>query len=296
MPSQIEPPDRESAYRTLVSTETLASHLDDPDWAIVDCRFELSRPARGREDYLRAHIPGALYADLDRDLAAPVEPGRTGRHPLPDAAILAARFSAWGIDARVQVVVYDDAGGMVAGRLWWMLRWLGHGTVALLDGDWRAWLREGRPVASGEESRPPRIFVPRLQEGLTADSAEVAAAVESGGFALLDARAPDRFRGQNETIDPKAGHIPGAHSAHYAANLDAQGYWRSAADLRARYDALLDGRDPAQVVAYCGSGVSACHTLLALEIAGLPGARLYPGSWSEWITDPARAIATDEVA
>ncbi len=291
------------SYTTLVSTDLLAEHLDDPNWVVVDCRFDLRDPARGARDYAAGHIPGARYADLDRDLSGPVEPGRTGRHPLPDAAALAEQFSQWGIDAGVQVVAYDDTGGGYAARLWWLLRRLGHEAVALLDGDWRAWVREGRPIETGAttaHTRPARRFVPQIEPGMAADADEIAAGSEAeraqGGMALLDARAADRYRGQNETIDPVAGHIPGARSAPFAENLDAEGRFLPPDTLRARYQALLDGAPPAEVVVYCGSGVSACHNLVAMEIAGLRGARLYPGSWSEWITDPARAIATEEVA
>lgn len=283
-------------YTTILSTGTLADHLDDPDWAIFDCRFDLTAPTRGREAYTRAHIPGALYADLDRDLSSPVIPGVTGRHPLPEAAALAERLSSWGIDDRVQVVAYDDSGGSYAGRLWWLLRWLGHESVALLDGDWRAWVREGRPVSGEVRTRPPRRFMAQPQPQRLAEAAEIHAALGSNALALLDARTNERYRGLNEMLDPKAGHIPGARSAHYGANVDAQGYWLPADQLRAHYEAILGDADPAQAVAYCGSGVSACHTLVALEIAGLRGARLYPGSWSHWITDPSRPIVTSEVA
>ncbi len=285
-----------SPRTTIVSTNELAAHLQDPSWAIVDCRFDLANPARGRRDYLAGHIPGAVYADLDGDLSSPVVRGETGRHPLPSLDKLAQRLGGWGIDEAVQVVAYDDAGGLYAGRLWWLLRLLGHPGVALLDGDWRAWQREGRPVQEGDRQRSARTFTPDAEAGRklagAVDTETIAAQLATSNFLLLDARGADRYRGENETIDPVAGHIPGAHSAPFAANLAADGHWIDAEALRHRYEELLAGTSPAQVVAYCGSGVSACHTLLALEIAGLPGARLYPGSWSQWITDPARPIAT----
>lgn len=281
---------------TIVATADLAAHLDDPAWAIVDCRFDLAAPARGRRDYLASHIPGAVYADLDADLSSPLRPGVTGRHPLPPLDALAARLGQWGIDDGVQVVVYDDAGGLYAGRLWWLLRLLDHPAVALLDGDWRAWQRVGRSTRSGDEQRSVRTFTPDAAVGRSlagaVEAEAIAAAIGSGRFLLLDARGADRYRGENETIDPVAGHIPGARSAPFTANLEADGHWRDAATLRNRYGALLGDAPPEQVVAYCGSGVSACHTLLAMEIAGLPGARLYPGSWSHWITDPSRPLAT----
>lgn len=278
-------------YRTLVSAATLAAQLDDPAWAVVDCRFALAAPEQGRAAYLAAHIPGAVYAHLDEDLSGPVVPGKTGRHPLPAVEQIAARLGAWGVDHSVQVVAYDDSGGMVAGRLWWLLRWLGHPAVALLDGGWGAWLRADGPTRPGAESRPARTFTPQPDDRLAAGTDEVHAHLHDPRTVLLDARAADRYRGENETLDPVAGHIPGALSAPYAANLNPDGTFRSPAALRARYAALLGNRTTEQAVAYCGSGVSAAHTLIALEHAGLPGARLYPGSWSEWITDPARPVA-----
>lgn len=277
---------------TLVSTDTLAAHLDDPAWAIVDCRFDLAQPARGRAAYLDAHIPGAVYAHLDEDLAAPHIPGRTGRHPLPAPDALAATFSRWGIGPGVQVVAYDDAGGMYAGRLWWLLRWLGHNAVALLDGDWRAWQREGRPTRAGVEQRSPRSFVPALQPKMVADADAIKQRLGDPHLRLLDARAYERYLGQNETIDPVAGRIPGAVSAPWAGDIEPDGSWKAPDALRARFATLLDGAPAEQAVVYCGSGVSAAHLLVALEQAGLPGARLYPGSWSDWITDPARPVAT----
>ncbi|MGL4651411.1 MAG: sulfurtransferase, partial [Caldilineaceae bacterium] len=188
----------------LISTDTLATHLNDPSWAVVDCRFDLTQPARGRAAYLDAHIPGAVYAHLDEDLAATHQPGRTGRHPLPSPDIFAITLSRWGIGPDTQVVVYDDASGVYAGRLWWMLRWMGHDAVSLLDGDWRAWQREGRAVRSGAETRPAATFVPHLRRHLVADAAEIAARLGDPTLRLLDARTLERFQGLNETIDPIA--------------------------------------------------------------------------------------------
>lgn len=279
-------------YTTLVSTDTLAAHLADPEWAVVDCRFNLRETESGRAAYLEAHIPGALYAHLDEHLSTPHIPGITGRHPLPEVDAMVATLSEWGIGPGVQVVVYDDAAGFYAGRLWWILRWLGHDAVALLDGDWRAWVAEGRPVRSGAETRPPRSFVPRLRPELAADAGEIAQRLDDPALRLLDARTFERYQGLNETLDPVGGHIPGARSAPTAENLRADGHWKSAAELRAHYEALLDGRSPEETILYCGSGVSAVHDLIALEVAGLPGARLYPGSWSDWVTDRERPVAT----
>jgi thiosulfate/3-mercaptopyruvate sulfurtransferase len=281
-------------HTTLVSTATLAAHLDDPSWAIVDCRFDLRQPHTGREAYRAAHIPGAVYAHLDEDLSTAHLPGRSGRHPLPRPDAAAATFARWGIEPGVQVVAYDDAGGMYAGRLWWMLRWLGHDAVALLDGDWRAWQREGRPVRPGEEQRRPGRFVAAPHPALVAGAEEVAGLLGAPGQRLLDARAFERYQGLNETLDPVAGHIPGALSAPFGDNLEPSGAWKQADALRARFETLLAGAPPESVVVYCGSGVSAAHLLLAMEHAGLPGARLYPGSWSEWVTDPSRPVATGE--
>jgi thiosulfate/3-mercaptopyruvate sulfurtransferase len=281
-------------YKSIVSTSQLAHNLQDPDWVVMDCRFDLAQPRRGRAAYLVSHIPGAQYADLDVDLSGPVVSGLTGRHPLPDPESFAHRLSEWGIDHRTQVVVYDDAAGLYAGRLWWMLRWMGHDMVALLDGDWRAWQIEGRPLEAGQTSRPPRNFIASLQPQLAVDAEALVASLGEPSLLLLDARAADRYRGENETLDPVAGHIPGAISAHFAANLAPDGTFLSPDDLRTRYQGLLDGASPTTCVVYCGSGVSAAHNLVAMEIAGLPGARLYPGSWSHWITDSSRPIAVGE--
>lgn len=282
------------SFTTLISTEELAHYLGNPNWAVVDCRFALADPAAGRAKYLQSHIAGAIYADLDQDLSGPPIAGRTGRHPLPKPDDFVATLSRWGIDEHVQVVAYDDAGGMFAGRLWWMLRYMGHTNVAVLDGDWRAWLREGWPVAAGEESRAPRRFTPRLRPELLIDADEIAARLGTPNLVLLDARGRDRFRGENETVDPKAGHIPGARSAPFVENLDSEGYFRSAEELRGRFTEIMEDRPGDEVVLYCGSGVTAAHNALAMVYAGLREPRLYVGSWSDWITDPARPIATGD--
>jgi len=281
-------------HSTLIDPEVLATRLADPGWAVVDCRFTLTDPARGERDYLAAHIPGAVYAHLDRDLAGPVVPGRTGRHPLPDVAAFAGTLGRWGIGPGVQVVAYDDAGGAIAARLWWLLRWLGHGAAAVLDGGWQAWAAAGRPARSGREARPARVFAPAPRPDLVAGAAAVERLRARPDGRLLDARAADRFRGENETIDPVPGHIPGARSVPFAANLGPDGRFKSPADLRARFEGALAGAPPDQAVVYCGSGVTAAHDLLAMAHAGLGMAKLYAGSWSEWITDPARPVATGD--
>ncbi|MCC6454308.1 MAG: sulfurtransferase [Caldilineaceae bacterium] len=283
-------------YTTLIETAELAAHLDDPQWAIIDCRFSLNDTTLGRRQYLDAHIPSAVYADLDVDLSGPVTKGETGRHPLPDVNVFAAKLGSWGIDERVQVVAYDGAGGMVAGRLWWMLKWLGHEKVAVLNGDFRAWLHEERPTVSGEESRTPRTFTPRPQPERLVGASEVLAHLCDPKVSLLDARAHDRFRGENETLDAKAGHIPGAKSVPYSENLDAQGRFLSPQHLAERFQDLLGDVPAEQAVLYCGSGVSAAHNALAMAHAGLGTPRLYVGSWSDWITDPARPVATGDEA
>jgi len=279
-------------FATLISPAEVAAHIDDPDWAIVDCRFALADPPKGRRDYLAAHIPGAVYAHLDEDLSGPVVPGKSGRHPLPEIDAFVTTLATWGIGDGVQVVVYDDANGMYAGRLWWMLRWQGHDAVALLDGDWRLWQAEGRPTRSGAEQRAARTFTPRVRPKMLAISDEIAGRLGAPDLHLFDARAADRYRGENETIDPVAGHVPGAVNAPYALNLDADGRFLSAGELRERYETLLGDAPAEEAIFYCGSGVSAVHDLIAAEVAGLGLPRLYVGSWSEWIADPARPVAS----
>ena len=281
------------SFYTLIKPEQLADHFDDLNWVIVDCRFSLADTENGQQDYIQAHIPGAVYAHLDRDLCSPVVPGKTGRHPLPAIDTLVQSLNRWGIDRQTQVVTYDAAGGaMAAARLWWLLRWLGHETVAVLDGGWQAWLRAGLPVSSGEERRSPRIFIPDLRMDLLADTAEVLVSSRQPNFRLLDSRNADRFRGENETIDPIPGHIPGAISAPYVENLDEKGDLLPGEALRQRFLNLL-GSVPAQsAIFYCGSGVTAAHNLLALAHAGLGDGKLYAGSWSEWITDPSHPVQT----
>ena len=276
---------------SLVSCAQLATHLDDPQWRVFDCRHQLSDVGYGARAYAEGHLPGASFLHLDRDLSAPMT-GRNGRHPLPDPQRLADLLGAAGVADSTQVVVYDDAGGMVAGRLWWLLRWLGHERVAVLDGGIGQWLKEGRPLTTEVPVAAPARFAEKIAPRdwvLSAD--EVQARIGSDELCLVDARAPDRFRGENETLDAVGGHIPGARNRFFRDNLDAQGLYRPAAELRREFLALLDGVDPARVVMYCGSGVSACHNLLAMELAGLPMARLYAGSWSEWCSDTARPVA-----
>ena len=274
---------------TIVSCSELAAHLNDADWRVFDCRHQLSDPGYGEKAYAAGHLPGAFFLHLDRDLSG-LKTGKNGRHPLPDPQQLAVKLGAAGVSQQTQVVVYDDAGGMMAGRLWWLLRWLGHDKVAVLDGGIGQWLKEGRPLSSEIPTSKPADFSV-VQRDWVVSADDVLANIERGEFCVIDARAPDRFRGENETMDPVGGHIPGARNRFFRDNLDADGYFRSAAELRNDYLGLLAGVEPAQVVMQCGSGVTACHNLLAMEIAGLHGAKLYAGSWSEWCSDPARPVA-----
>ncbi|HMN28439.1 MAG TPA: sulfurtransferase [Caldilineaceae bacterium] len=282
-------------YTTLIATADLAAHLADPNWVLVDCRFKLDDKAAGRKGYLAGPIPGAVYAHLDQDLSGPIIPGQTGRHPLPSVDSLVQTLSRWGIDGQTQVVAYDDNQGMMAGRLWWMLRWLGHDAVAVLDGGFRSWQQESRPVVGGEESRTLRRFVPHPRPEMQVSVDEVMHNLHNPQIRLFDARDEARYRGEVTGLDPVAGHIPGAQSAFYGHNLDADGKFLPPEQLRARYAALLGDTPPEETVFYCGSGVSVHHDLIALEHAGLGrGARVYIGSWSEWITDPSRPIATGD--
>ncbi|TAM47956.1 MAG: sulfurtransferase [Gammaproteobacteria bacterium] len=280
-------------FTTLVDTDTLARHLADPRWVVVDCRFTLTDTGAGRRAWTAGHIPGARYAHLDEDLSSPITP-RTGRHPLPDPNALARKLGAWGIDESKQVVVYDDTFGAMASRLWWLLRWLGHESVALLDGSYPKWVREKKPVTPEAPVVHQTTFYPRVNNTFWVNADFVERVRQDEAFVVFDARAEERFRGEVEPLDKVAGHVPGAVNAMYEDNLDVSGEFLSAEELRERYLDLLGGVVPDQAIHMCGSGVTACHNVLAMEHAGLPGARLYAGSWSEWITDPNRPVATGE--
>ncbi|MDH5506757.1 MAG: sulfurtransferase [Anaerolineae bacterium] len=282
-------------YETLISAEKLVEKLNHPDWAIVDCRFSLADPALGSKLYRKAHIPGAVYAHLDDDLSGRVIPGKTGRHPLPEIDEICQTFSRWGISAGNQVVAYDDAGGAIAARLWWMLRWLGHTAAAVLDGGWGKWQRNEYAVKQGVESRQARPFTPTPREAVVVDTQGVLAMRIPVDGMLIDSRRPERYRGELETIDAVAGHIPGAINAPYSENLDANGLFLSQERLKARFELLLGAQRAEQAVFYCGSGVTAAHNILAMAHAGLGEARMYPGSWSEWITDANREISREAV-
>ncbi|MGY2486944.1 sulfurtransferase [Cupriavidus sp. CP313] len=280
--------------KPLISVTALQSLLATPgDCVVIDCSFDLADPAAGREAYRTGHLPGAFYLHLDNELSGP-RTGGNGRHPLPDADDLAARLHALGVDDDTPVVAYDAQGSMFAARLWWLLRWLGHDAVAVLDGGKDAWVKAGLPLEHDAADEPefPGKFQRRKSLVPTVDAAALMDNLERASLLVVDARAPDRFRGENETLDPVGGHIPGAVNRFFKDNLGTDGRFKPAETLRAEFGAVLGARAPAQTVMQCGSGVTACHNLLALEAAGLGGAALYPGSWSEWCADPARPVAT----
>jgi thiosulfate/3-mercaptopyruvate sulfurtransferase len=279
-------------YDTLVSAAQLKDLMRSGGVLVLDCSFELSDPAAGERLYRAGHIPGAHYVHLEDTLSAPRN-GSNGRHPLPTRGAFAAAMAALGAEDDTQVVACDNADGMYAARLWWMLRWAGHRAAAVLDGGLAAWKADGGAVAS-ELPRPPLAgrFTLRTPLVDTVDYAFMRANIDRRERVVLDARAPDRFRGENETLDPVGGHIPGAANRLFRDNLGADGRFKSALQLRAEFEAVLRGRPADQVVNQCGSGVTACHNLLAMETAGLAGAALYPGSWSEYCAQPGAAIAT----
>jgi thiosulfate/3-mercaptopyruvate sulfurtransferase len=277
-------------YTTLISTAELAGHLDDPRFIVVDMRHDLAQPdAWGETQYRAGHLPGARFVHLDRDLSAP-KTGSNGRHPLPSPEAAAATFGRLGIGAASQVVAYDQQQGMYAARLWWMLRWLGHDAVAVLDGGFDKWRREGRPVTTDAPHLEPTAFSIR-RVAPTVDAPVVLASLPEHSLVIVDARSPERFRGEVEPMDPVAGRIPGSINRPASQNLTAAFTFKLAPQLRADFERLLKGAPPDRIVHSCGSGVTACHNVLAMEIAGFPATRLYPGSWSEWCADPSRPIA-----
>jgi thiosulfate/3-mercaptopyruvate sulfurtransferase len=279
------------AFTTLIDADSLAARLGHPDLALFDCRFELGNPAWGEAAYADAHIPGAQYLHLDRDLSSAITP-RSGRHPLPDPQSLARRLGELGASADLQIVAYDQGNGAHAARLWWLARWIGLRHVAVLDGGFAAWRAAGLPVESTRQAPRARSVPVSLDPSLAVDVDTVDHLRRRPGTLLVDARGAERFAGGNETIDPVAGHVPGARNRPFTANLGGDGKFLPADTLRQRWQVLLGSQPPSAVVAMCGSGVTACHNLLALEHAGLGGARLYAGSWSEWIRDPRRPVAT----
>ena len=274
-------------FQTLVSAEIVANRLNDPKWAMVDCRFDLNDHAVGTRLYKEKHIPGAVYAHLNKHLSAPSN-GKNGRHPLPDTKQLQSTFSKWGIDSKVQVVAYDQGSGMFASRLWWLLRYLGHDNVAVLDGGFAHWLRGDHPTYAGEESRGSVRFSGEPHHWMCVSVDEVLRLYQDPSCQLIDARAPERYRGDVEPLDPVAGHIPDSVNHFFKNNLTSDGTFLPPSALRQRLESILNGHEAERAISYCGSGVTACHNLLALTHAGLSGARLYAGSWSEWCADQKR--------
>jgi thiosulfate/3-mercaptopyruvate sulfurtransferase len=283
-------------YTTLIEPAALAPHTFEPNWLIVDCRHDLMNLAAGREAYTAGHLPNALFADMEHELSGEKRDASgafRGRHPLPEKDAFIELLRAWGVNDDTQVVAYDAHGGMFAARLWWMLRWVGHEAVAVLDGGVPAWQSAGLGLSMDAPAPRPRgTIAARAPLVTTMDVNAVLHNVEHGGRTVVDARAPDRFRGENETIDPVGGHIPGAKNRFFKDNLQPDGRFKAAEQLKAELGVAVG--DARSAIMQCGSGVTACHNLLALEVAGMPGAALYPGSWSEWSADAARPVVTGD--
>jgi len=279
----------------LISPQQLAARLEQPGLVILDCRFALEDPDYGQRSYAGGHLAGAHFADLERDLSGPVVKGMTGRHPLPEPATLIARLQAWGIDADSDIVLYDDGPGAYAARAWWLLAWLGkRDGVFILDGGLKAWHAAGLPLSLDPPTNVLGHFTGQPDKSLLLSAEQLQKRLGQPTLTLLDARGQPRFRGEVEPIDPVAGHIPGAQCAAFTDNLGSDGRFLPTDQLKKRFAAKLGERSPTELVAYCGSGVTACHNLFALCLAGYPLGSLYAGSWSEWITDPQRAVATGD--
>jgi len=281
-------------YDSLISPKIVEENLTTENWRFFDCRFVLNNPQQKQSEFRISHLPKASYVNLEKDLSDPHIIGKTGRHPLPDEEKLSKKFSLWGIDSSVQVVVYDDFGGAHAARLWWILRWLGHDKVAVIDGGWQRWIKENRPISKENFSPKSRLFKARPRDNLHVSSKNVLNYCLDNEIQVLDARSQERFRGENESMDPVAGHIPSAISAPYNKNLDEEGNWKSKSELRKMYLEILNGSPAEKAVVYCGSGITACHNILAIYHAGLGLSRIYPGSWSDWINDPRRPVAVGQ--
>jgi thiosulfate/3-mercaptopyruvate sulfurtransferase len=277
-------------YTTLVSPATLNQNIENPNWVIVDCRFSLTNSDAGSYAYRHGHVPHARYAHLNKDLSSAIT-DFTGRHPLPDFTLLAKKLGDWGIANNSQVVVYDDAGGAFAGRLWWLLRCMGHDKVAVLNGGIQLWQRQGFALTTTLPTIKPTPFRPYLNPAYWLNASQVQNSIAKKAIRLIDARTPERYRGEQEPIDPVAGHIPDALNRPFQLNLDKNGLFLSADSLCKQFKQIIGTKTPEQVVHYCGSGVTACHNLLAMEYAGLTGSKIYAGSWSEWIRDKNRAVA-----
>lgn len=280
------------SYKTLISCTTLAEHLNDVNWVIVDCRFNLADTEAGAYKYRHGHIPNARYAHLDKDLSSQIT-AKTGRHPLPYITTFCPKLGQWGISNNTQVITYDDAGGAFAARLWWLLRYLGHDNVAVLDGGIQHWQQQNLPITTQLPKIQPAIFRPYLNENLCLSANQVEKLLAQKKLTLIDARAQERYCGQTEPLDPVAGHVPGTLNRPFQLNLDKRGRFLPPESLQHQFSQLTDRQSSQQVAHMCGSGVTACHNLLAMEYAGLEGSKLYAGSWSEWITNRNRAVISD---
>jgi thiosulfate/3-mercaptopyruvate sulfurtransferase len=280
------------SYKTIITCHEATDHLGETDWVFVDCRAQMADHEYGYRVYRQSHLPRAVYAGLENDLSGTIIPGVTGRHPLPDPEQLIALIRRLGINNTSQVVVYDEqAGQMAAARLWWLLKWAGHEAVAVLDGGIHNWRALDLPLASGDHQNPPSLFTANFQERLLASATDVTTSLTTPTTLLVDSRAADRYRGENETIDPVAGHIPGAVSAPFGETIATDGTLKPPLLLKEHFQQRLAGTDRLPVF-YCGSGVTAAQNILAYVHAGLRMPRLYAGSWSDWITDPSRPVAT----
>ena len=278
-----------AAFTTLIDSATLASQLPRDDLVVFDCRFDLGNAGWGEAEFAKAHIPGAQYLHLDRDLSSTITPV-SGRHPLPEPQAFAARAASLGVGPGCQVVAYDQGNGAYAARLWWLLRWIGFRSVAVLDGGMNAWIAAGLPLESAIRTRTPHSLPVSVDDHAWLTANRVDELRRAPGHLLVDARSAERFAGRNETLDPVAGHVPGARNVAFTGNLGADGRFLPVSQLRRRWEVVLGSLPPSALISMCGSGVTACHNLLALEHAGLVGARLYAGSWSEWIRDPRRDV------
>ncbi len=277
-------------FQTLISANQLNQQLNDPNWVIIDCRYSLHHPEKGRQDYLESHIPGAYYAHLDEDLSSPHIPGKTGRHPMPDLTKLIELFASWGIKEDAQVIVYDYKSGGIAARLWWLLQYMGHENTAVLNGGWQHWIQSHLPVEKNLPQAKTEAFNPKIKEQKLIKTGNDLLKNKNDNQIIIDSRSQERYQGLNEPIDPVAGHIPGAINAPFMNNVNNEGLFKSKEVLREQFAKTLQGKEAQQAVFYCGSGVTACHNLLALKHAGLGEGKLYLGSWSEWITDPEHSV------
>lgn len=270
-------------YTNIINAADLNANLNNPDWVIVDCRFSLADTEEGRNLYAESHIPGAIYSHLDEDLSGEIIKGETGRHPLPEADKFEAILSSWGVDKNTQVIAYDAKNGAIAARLWWMMRWVGHDKAAVLNGGLSAWTKADFPMDNVTPEISPKSFKAKVQDDLSFDFEEIDIIREEADYCLVDSRAAFRYRGEKEPIDPIAGHIPGAINLPFPENWDEDGLMKAPEWLKERFEKATGGKADDNVVFYCGSGVTACHNILAYHYAGLGDAWLYPGSWSDWI-------------